>query len=144
MKKSLIAASLFAMATSVSAADLTVLGGHDNAGHRDFVGASVGTTVAGLAVTGDVTYAHNFYSTFGATVGKNVNVGGLTFTPFAGVTKVDRWNNTDGWVGAVGLSAAYPLTKKVAAVVTGIHNMDIQEHSNLRGNTVSAGLKYTF
>jgi hypothetical protein len=144
MKKSLVGLSLMVATSAAFGADISVLAGHDNAFHKDTGAVAVGTEVAGLAVAGEVGYSKNLYSTYGANVGKDFAVGGITIGPRVGVTKVNMEHGVDGWVGNAGLLASYPLTKKVSVVGTATRNIDIQKHGDLRGNTVAAGLKYTF
>jgi len=144
MKKSMIGISLLFASSVAFGADISVLAGHDNAFHKDFTGVAVGTEVAGLAVAGELGYAKDLYRTYSASVGKDFRFGAFTIGPRVSVTKVNMEHGVDGFVAGGGLAVAYPITKSVSVVGTVMHNIDIQNHGNLRGNVVAAGLKYSF
>lgn len=152
MKKTLIAATLLALAGSSFALDVGVIGGSDNLGHigqdRGFAGVTVGQKFGSFGVTGAVERStvgqeQNRYSVTGSY--DLVKLGPVTLAAKAGAAYIDnRTAISNGWVGQVGVGAVVPLTKKVAATVDYRVQAGQSAVNKFDGNTVTAGLQYSF
>jgi outer membrane autotransporter protein len=57
---------------------------------------------------------------------------------------LDQKNTTDGYAALVGAGVSYPLNKQVALTGDYRYQAGQSRISSLNGNTISAGLKYSF
>ena len=71
-------------------------------------------------------------------------VGAATIAVKGGVAYLDQKNTTDGYAALVGAGASYPLSKELALTVDYRYQAGQSRISSLDGNSVSAGLKYSF
>ena len=71
-------------------------------------------------------------------------VGAVTIAVKGGVAYLDQKNTTDGYAGLVGAGVSYPLSKQVALTGDYRYQAGQSRVSSLNGNTISAGLKYSF
>jgi outer membrane autotransporter protein len=72
------------------------------------------------------------------------NFGATTVAVKAGVAYLDQKNTTDGYAALVGAGVSYPLSKQVALTADYRYQAGQSRISSLDGNSVSAGLKYSF
>jgi hypothetical protein len=152
MKKTLIAAALLALASTAFALDVGVIGGTDYLGHvgqdRGFAGVTVGQKfgnfgVIGAAERSTATFEQNRYSITGSY--DLVKLGPVTFAAKAGAAYIDNRNaNTNGWVGQVGVGAVVPVAGKLAATIDYRVQAGQASTNKFDGNTVTAGLQYSF
>jgi outer membrane autotransporter protein len=70
--------------------------------------------------------------------------GATTVAVKAGVAYLDQKNTTDGYAALVGAGVSYPLSKQVALTADYRYQAGQSRISSLDGNSVSAGLKYSF
>lgn len=71
--------------------------------------------------------------------------GSATVAVKAGVAYLDnRQVGNDGYAALVGAGVSIPITKQVAAIVDYRYQTGQSRVSSLNGNTVTAGLKYSF
>ena len=70
--------------------------------------------------------------------------GGVTVSAKAGAAYIDQKNTTDGYAFLVGAGVAYPIAKQVSLTADYRYQAGQSRISSLDGNTISAGLKYSF
>lgn len=149
MKKTLIAATLLALAGSALALDVGVVGGYEsNLDNRGFVGATVGQQFGKVGVT-----AGFERSTVRADAQNRVNltasydvlkVNSLTLVGKGGVVFLDNTNAPDGWAAQVGAGVVVPLTGKWAATVDYRYQVGQARVNKFDGGAFLAGVKYSF
>jgi outer membrane autotransporter protein len=71
-------------------------------------------------------------------------VGVATVAVKAGVAYLDQKNSNDGYAALVGAGVSIPVTTKIAATVDYRYQAGQSRVKSLDGNTISAGLKYSF
>ena len=71
-------------------------------------------------------------------------VGTATVAVKAGVAYLDQKNTKDGYAALVGAGVSYPLNKQVAFTGDYRYQAGQSRVSSLKGNNISAGLKYSF
>jgi opacity protein-like surface antigen len=116
---------------------------------RNGWGITVGQKTGKIGLTGGFeryTQGTNDTNRYSLVAGYDVaTFGDLTITPKVGVAYVDPTTTASGWQASVGVGASYALTKNLAATVDYRYQSAIQSRvNNFDGNTVSAGLKYSF
>jgi opacity protein-like surface antigen len=151
MKKTLIAAAmLMAIAGSAMALDVGVtLGSADVDSHQyqGFAGVTVGQkygsfgVIAGYERT-NVSAGQSRYSLTGSY--DVLKFGKATVVAKAGAVYLDNNTVTNGWAGQVGAGVVYPLTEKVAATVDYRYQAGQSSVNQFNGNSLSAGLQYSF
>jgi len=71
-------------------------------------------------------------------------VGAATIAVKGGVAYLDQKNTTDGYAALVGAGVSYPLNKELALTADYRYQAGQSKVSSLDGNSISAGLKYSF
>ena len=147
MKKFIFIAALFA-ATTASAVELGINASRDMSNSdRNGYGITLGQKTGKLGVTA----GFDRYTT-GTDLNKYSLVGSYDVATFgsatvavkAGVAYLDQKNTTDGYAALVGAGVSYPLSKQVALTADYRYQAGQSRVSSLDGNTVSAGIKYSF
>ena len=151
MKKTLIAAAmLMAIAGSAMALDVGVTVGSsdvDSHQYQGFAGVTVGQqfgkfgAIAGYERT-NVGAGQSRYSLTGSY--DVLTFGKATVAAKAGAVYLDNNGVEDGWAGTVGAGVVYPLTKNVAATVDYRYQAGQSKVNQFNGNSLYAGLQYSF
>jgi opacity protein-like surface antigen len=153
MKKSLLALALMGVIGTASALDVGVEGGYtkgvSNDPNNGLYGLTVGQKFGSFGVEGSLEHSQrdsNEQNRFGGVVSYDVaKVAGVTLAVKAGVAYLDNDKTRDGWQGTLGAGVSYPVTKEVAVTADYRHDADLQHRvSQYNGNTVIAGVKYSF
>jgi hypothetical protein len=153
MKKLLVAAAILAAFSSAQAVEVGVFAGED-VSHQDSAvnhsnfGATAGEHFG--PVSASLEYARlnqtganqNKYS---VVAGYDVvKVGNITVTGKVGASYLDNQVAADGYAGRVGVGASVPLASKVSGTVDFYHQVGQERVKSFNGNTVTAGVKYSF
>jgi outer membrane autotransporter protein len=147
MKKVIFIAALFA-ATAASAVELGINASRDMANtDRNGYGITLGQKFDKVGVTA----GFDRYST-GTDLDKYTLVGSYDVTKIgsatlavkAGVAYLNQKTGNDGYAALVGAGVSYPLSKQVALTADYRYQAGQSRVSSLDGNTVSAGIKYSF
>jgi len=144
MKKVLFTALLLASA-SVSATDLGLSVGRDQAVRKDVTALSVGTSVVGLKATASLSTVRDTYSAVSGSVGKSFGVvKSVSVTPSIGLQRINPDRGIIGYAAVAGVEGAYALSKDTALVASFSHRYDVKDAAAFKGNQVTAGLKVSF
>jgi len=149
MKKILLATLLAATFGAASAVEVGVntsrnYAGNDNTGFGLTVGQRIGgktTVTAGFDRVTSGADQDRFSLIGGYDVAK---FGKAIVTANAGAGYLNNEVAANGYVALVGVGVSYPLTAKVSATVDLRHQVGQARVSQFNGNTVTAGLKYSF
>lgn len=148
MKKLAIIAILATMAAAASATDIGVRADRNTSTGADALGVTVGQSFGAFGA--EAAYDR---STVGSV---NVNryslVGSYDVAKLAGVTLaakvggafIDPSAGKTGYAGTVGIGASYPVAKNVKLVADYAYQEGQDRVRGYNGNTVSAGVKYSF
>ena len=128
----------------ISAADLTIQTGRDQALQRDIIVYGVGTSVAGLGVTGTVQTARDTYDAFGVSASKTFAVGPVGITPSVGAQYVTPVTGSNATLATVGLGASLPVAKNAALVANFARRFDLKDGGSFTGNQITGGLAVSF
>jgi hypothetical protein len=145
MKKSIIAIML-ATAGIAQAAEVGLSAGTDKKFGRDMIVASVGTSVAGLHTSVDVSRVQDTYHTFGMSVGKQFNVMGVNVLPYGSLAylQADAPKLQNGGVGSAGLEFSIPLSKTLSVTADVGYRWDVKKSTDYEGTLVTFGIKGSF
>lgn len=143
MKKFVLLATLLA-SFGISAADLSIQTGRDQAVNRDIIVYGVGTSVAGLGVTGTIQTARDAYDAYGVSASKTFAVGPVGITPSVGAQYVTPVAGTNGYIGTVGIGASFAVAKNAALVANFNRRFDLKDGGSFTGNQVTGGLAVSF
>jgi outer membrane autotransporter protein len=148
MKKIVIATILAAAALAASAADVGIRFGRNagpdtnNAGVT--VGQKFGNVGAELAFDRS-TVGNNNVNRFSLTGSYDVaKVFGATVSAKAGAAQLNPSVGSTGYAATVGAGLAYPVTKNVSLTADYAFQKGQDRVRAFNGNTVSAGVKYSF
>jgi opacity protein-like surface antigen len=150
MKKTLIAAAmLMAIAGSAMALDVGVTLGSSDVGsqYQGFAGVTVGQKFGsyGVAAGYERTNVSAGQTRYNLTGSYDVlKFGKATVVAKAGAVYLDNNGVENGWAGQVGAGLVYPLTEKVAATVDYRYQAGQSKVNQFNGNSVYAGLQYSF
>lgn len=150
MKKFAIASILAAAAFSASALEVGVTSTTDYSAPtaRQGFGVAVGQSYGKVSVTGGFerfTKGANDQDRYSVTAGYDIaKLGPVTVTPKVAVAYLNNQTTSDGYALAVGVGATLPLTKQVAFTLDTARQYGQKRVQDSDGNTVTAGLKYTF
>lgn len=149
MKKIAIVGILALAATSAFAADFGVNFGRDYAGaDRNGYGLTLGQKYGKIGAEAGVEHFtrgannQNRYSLIGSY--DVFTAGPVTFAAKAGGAYLDNQFGSDGYALVTGVGASMPIAKNLAATVDVKHQNGQARVEAFNGNTVSAGLKYSF
>lgn len=150
MKKSIFTIAILAAAMSASAVEVGVYGGGTlNSVDRAYGGVSVGQKFGDYTLTGSVDRAYvrqndqTRYSVVGAY--QFAKIGSVGFNAQVGGAYIDNQANRNGYALVTGLGATLPVTTNLTAFAEVRNQRAIQGRVNdNNGNSVNAGLKYTF
>jgi len=148
MKKLAIIAILATMAAAASATDIGLRVGRNagtetnNAGVT--VGQSFGTFGAEAAFDRSTVGAVNVdrYSLLGSY--EVAKVAGASVALKAGAAFINPAAGKDGYAGLVGVGVSYPVAKNIKLVADYAYQEGQDRVRGYNGNTVSAGVKYSF
>lgn len=150
MKKIAIASIIALAATAATALEVGVTSTTDYSGAtaRQGFGATVGTQVGTVGVTGGFerfTKGANDQDRYSVVAGYDVaKFGPVTVTPKLGVAYSNNQTGSDGYAMTVGVGASMPVTKSVALTVDAARQYGQDRVQTFNGNRVTAGLKYKF
>lgn len=150
MKKFAIASIIALAATAASAVEVGVTTTADYSGvdKRTGYGFTVGKQTGALSVTGGFerfTKGANDQDRYSVVAGYDVaKFGPVTVTPKVGVAYLNNQTGADGYAMTVGVGASVPVTKQVAFTVDAARQYGQDRVKASDGNTVTAGLKYSF
>ena len=150
MKKTLLAAAvLMALAGSAMALEVGVtLGSSDvNSQNQGFAGVTVGQKFGSFGATAgyertNVAAGQTRYNLTGSY--DVLKVGTATVVAKAGAVYLDNNGVANGWAGQVGAGVVYPLTQKLAATVDYRYQAGQSAVNQFNGNSLLAGLQYSF
>lgn len=151
MKKTLLAAALLmALTGSAMALDVGVtLGSSDVDSHQyqGFAGVTVGQKFGNYGATAgyertNVGAGQSRYSLTGSY--DVTKIGAATVVAKAGAVYLDNNMVDSGWAGQVGAGIVYPLTQKVSATLDYRYQAGQSKVNQFNGNSVFAGLLYSF
>ena len=147
MKKVILAAALFA-SLGAQAVEVGINASRDTANQdRTGYGLTVGQKFDKVGITAGIDqYKTGVDLSKYSLVGSYdvTKVGAATVAVKAGVAYLDQKKAVDGYAALVGAGVSYPLNKELALTADYRYQAGQSRVSNLNGNTVSAGLKYTF
>jgi opacity protein-like surface antigen len=150
MKKIAIASLIALAATAASALEVGVTttteysASDKRSGHGFSVGQSFGKFSAS---TGFERFQKggNDQDRFTVVGGYDVTkLGSVTVTPKLGVAYLKNQTTESGYALSVGVGASMPVTKKIALTLDAARQYGQDRVQSYDGNTVTAGLKYTF
>jgi outer membrane autotransporter protein len=147
MKKLVLVAALMA-AFSAQAVEVGINASTDTANtDRNGYGVTVGQKFGAMGVTaGFDRYSKGMDLDKYSLVGSYdvTKIGTATVAVKAGGAYLDQKNGKDGYAALIGAGVSIPVTKQVAATFDYRYQAGQSSVKNLDGNTVSAGLKYSF
>jgi outer membrane autotransporter protein len=150
MKKFAIASIIALAATAASALEVGITSATDRSGAtaRQGVGATIGTQVGAVGVTGGFerfTKGANDQDRFSVTAGYDIaKFGPVTVTPKVAVAYLNNQTSADGYALAVGVGATVPLNKAIDFTLDASRQYGQKRVQDSDGNAVVAGLKYKF
>ena len=149
MKKLLLTSALICFISSASALEIGINTGYSYAGaDRATYGVSVGDKVGaiGLAATYDrATKTNNDQNRYGVIASYDVaKVAGATVAVKSGVAYLNNQDGTNGFAGSVGAGVSYPLFKDVALTADYRYQAGQKRVESFNGNTLTAGVKFSF
>lgn len=149
MKKIVIASLLTLAVTAASALEVGMTVGRDYSGtNQNTSGITVGQKYGKLGVTTGLErqYTGSNDQNRVSLVGSYdlAKVGPVTLAPTVGVAYLNNQRRADGYALTVGVGAAMPVTKQLAATVDFRRQYGQDRVQASDGNVVTAGLKYTF
>jgi len=148
MKKLAIIAILATATGLASAADIGARFEHNSGNDTSGFGVTVGQKFGAVGVEAAVDRSAvasrdvNRYSLVGSY--DLTKVYGVTVAAKAGVAFVDALGQKHGGALLGGVGVSYPVTKKISLVADYAYQQGQERVSEWNGNTVSAGLKYSF
>lgn len=149
MKKFTIASILALAAISASALEVGVTTTTDYSGddHRQAFGATVGQQYGKINVTGGFQRFTSGVSQdrYSVVAGYDVaKVGVFTITPKVGAAYLNNAGGSDGYAMTVGAGVSVPVAKQVTVGIDFARQFGQDRVKASDGNTVTAGVKYTF
>lgn len=150
MKKTIFTIAILSAALSASAIEVGVYGGGTlNSVDRAYGGVSVGQKFGDYTLTGSVDRAYvrqndqTRYSVIGSY--EFVKLGSVGFNAQVGGSYIDNQVSRNGYSLVTGLGATVPVTSNITAFAEVRNQRAIQGRVNPNnGNSVNAGLKYSF
>lgn len=148
MKKLAIIAILASISAAASATDIGLRVGRNGGTETNNAGVTIGQSYGALgaeaafdrSTVGVVNVDR--YSLLGSY--EVAKVAGATVAVKAGAAYIDPARGHDGFAALVGVGASYPVTKKVSVVADYAFQEGQTRVRGYNGNTVSAGVKYSF
>lgn len=150
MKKLAIIAALIAVTGVASATDLGVRGGRNFGSDTNSVGITLGQKFGAFGALGaELAFdrgtspvSGNRYSLIGSY--DVVKYHGVTFTVKAGAAIVEPSDSDNGYAAIAGLGVSYPVYKNVSLVADYSYQSGQDRVRQFNGNTLTAGIKYSF
>jgi outer membrane autotransporter protein len=147
MKKLAIIAALMAVTGAASATDLGLRGGRNFGSDTNSVGVTLGQKFGDFGAElafdrGTSPVSGNRYSLIGSYDVAKYH--GVTFTVKAGAAIVEPSDSDNGYAALAGFGVSYPVYKNVSLVADYSYQQGQDRVHKFNGNTLTAGIKYSF